>query len=52
MVLPGGVDSISTFVTHAWLIESNDGECLGVFVADEAIGRIVVREASRKPGAP
>ncbi len=52
MVLPGGVDSISTFVTHAWLLEGSDGEFLGIFVADEAIGRIVVREAGRKPGAP
>jgi hypothetical protein len=46
-VVPGGVSSQGTYVTHAWLIESG-GECLGIFVADRTIGRIVVGGQEKK----
>jgi hypothetical protein len=41
-VRPGGVDSISTFATHAWLMQGADGTFLGIYVADKSPGRIVV----------
>jgi hypothetical protein len=50
-VSPGAVDSIDTFVTHAWLLEDGDGKVLGIFVAEKGVGRIVVG-ATPSPGAP
>lgn len=38
---PGGVTSQSTYVTHAWLLES-DGKCLGIYVPEEKIGRVII----------
>ncbi|MCX5675362.1 MAG: hypothetical protein NTX87_10185 [Planctomycetota bacterium] len=41
-VAPGAVDSIDTFVTHAWLLQDGDGKVLGIFVAEKGVGRIVI----------
>jgi hypothetical protein len=49
---PGGMDSISTFATHAWLIEGQNKAVLGIFVAEEGIGRAVIRGPEGTPGAP
>jgi hypothetical protein len=46
-VVPGGVSSQGTYATHAWLVESG-GKCLGIFVADRTIGRIVVGGEEKK----
>ncbi len=42
IVPPGGVTSQSTYATHAWLLEDADGKCLGIFVPDTRIGRVVI----------
>ncbi|MCY3020412.1 MAG: hypothetical protein NTW87_15440 [Planctomycetota bacterium] len=47
VVLPGGVASQSTYVTHAWLLETDDGRCLGIYVPEEKIGRVVIGGATR-----
>jgi len=48
VVPPGGVTSQSTYATHAWLLEDADGKCLGIFVPDARIGRVVIGGDVRK----
>ncbi len=44
VVPPGGARSQSTFATHAWLLEGEDGQVLGIYVPDGTLGRVTVAE--------
>lgn len=42
VVPAGGATSQSTYATHAWLLENQDHRCLGIYVPDTRIGRVVI----------
>ncbi len=46
-VPPGGVYSESTFATHAWLVEREDGTAVGIFVAGRPVGRAVIGDGNK-----
>lgn len=50
-VMPGSVVSQATWANHAWLLMAPDETVLGVFVAREAVGCIIIG-SPRKPAAP
>ncbi|MBM3500691.1 MAG: hypothetical protein FJX74_18695 [Armatimonadetes bacterium] len=46
VVPPGGIASQSTYVTHAWLLTHPDGKVLGIWVPEEAVGRVIITDAA------
>jgi hypothetical protein len=53
VIQPHGLQTQSTYVTHAWLLEGPGGEVLGIYVPGPTIGRVVIepRATTRPAGA-